>query len=163
MSVGPVVVGLGLALLARSTSDGTYVTGVLPAVVIFGLGLATTVAPLTMTALDAVPGEHAGLASAVNNDVARLGSLIAVAILPPLAGITGVTYLRASQLASGFRTAVLIAASWCVLGGLLAAIGIRNPASLPAPSLAEYVECHYCALEATPEASSQRRGIVDGR
>src|SRR5262249_37756442 len=78
MSAGPVVVGAGLALfsLAGRVSDN-YLIGVLPGAVVFGLGLAITVAPLTATALSAAPAEHAGMASAVNNDVARAGGLIA--------------------------------------------------------------------------------------
>ena len=82
-------------------------TGVLPAVLVFGLGLAITVAPLTATALSAAPIEHAGLASAVNNDVARIGGLIAVAVLPALSGISGSAYLHPDQLAAGFRTAAV--------------------------------------------------------
>jgi EmrB/QacA subfamily drug resistance transporter len=149
MSVGPVVVGAGLALLARTATDGNYATGVLPAMVVFGLGLSITVAPLTATALNSVPVDHAGLASAVNNDVARTGGLIAVAILPALAGISGDAYLHPSQLSSGFKTAMFIAASWCVVGGLLAAAGIRNPRRAPAPT-PEPAECLHCALDATP-------------
>lgn len=98
MSIGPVVVGAGLALLVRTTSDSSYVFTVGPAVLVFGLGLAVTVAPLTITALGAVSDAHAGIASAVNNDVARVGSLIAVAVLPPLVGITGASYLHPSAL-----------------------------------------------------------------
>jgi MFS family permease len=160
MSVGPVVVGVGVALLGRTATDSSYVTGVLPAVVVFGIGLAITVAPLTITALSSVPGEHAGLASAVNNDVARLGGLIAVAILPALAGITGDSYLHPAALANGFQTAARIAAAWCVLGGVIAAIGIRNPPRAPLAardaSVAE-VECHHCALDATPAALTLSR------
>ena len=117
MGVGPVVIGCGLALLSRVGTDSSYLTGVLPAVVVFGLGLAATVAPLTATALSAAPIEHAGLASAVNNDVARIGGLIAVAVLPALSGISGSAYLHPAQLADGFRTATMIAAVWCVAGG----------------------------------------------
>ena len=86
MSVGPVLVGVGLALFTRITASGDYVTEVLPAVLVFGFGLAVTVAPLTSTVLDAVPAEHAGIASAVNNDVARAAALIAVALLPAAGG-----------------------------------------------------------------------------
>jgi hypothetical protein len=75
---------------------------VLPAVLVFGLGLAITVAPLTATAMSSAPADHAGIASAVNNDVARFGAL-----LPALAGITGSAYLHPDALAAGFRTAVL--------------------------------------------------------
>jgi MFS family permease len=157
MGVGPVVVGAGLAPLVRTTTDSSYLSGVLPAVLVFGAGLAITVAPLTATALGAVPDEHSGLASAVNNDVARIGSLFAVAVLPALAGISGTSYLHPAELSAGFRDAVLIAAVLCVAGGVLAAVGIRNPprASTPdghTPGPAEQVECYHCALDAAPIA-----------
>jgi MFS family permease len=157
MSAGPLVIGAGLALLARSTTDSSYVSGVLPAMVVFGLGLATTVAPLTSTALSAVADEHAGVASAVNNDVARVGGLMAVAVLPALAGISGSSYLRPAELAGGFRSAALIAASWCVIGGVVSAIGIRNPPQRtegptegPSTVEAPMEACLHCALDATP-------------
>jgi MFS family permease len=146
MSVGPIIVGLGLLLLERVASDGNYVTGVLPAVVVFGLGLAATVAPLTATALGALPDEHAGIASAVNNDVARVGSLLAVAVLPALSGISGNAYLNPSELSSGFKTASLISGVLCMAGGLFAWIGIRNPATRGAQG----AECHHCALDGAP-------------
>ena len=154
MSAGPVVIGCGLALLSRVSTDSSYVTGVLPAVVVFGLGLAATVAPLTATALSAVPTGHAGLASAVNNDVARIGGLIAVAVLPALSGISGSAYLHPSQLADGFRTATIIAAIWCVAGGVLAAVGIRNPvAAVDTGQTDEPAERDYlhCALDGPPQ------------
>jgi len=160
MSVGPVVVGVGLALLTRTTTDPSYGSGVLPAVLVFGLGLAITVAPLTSTALGALPDEHAGLASAVNNDVARIGSLIAVAVLPALAGMSGMSYLHPAELSSGFHTAILIAASLCAVGGIAAAAGIRNPTRAPAPAFAagemgapRRAECLHCALDAAPLAT----------
>jgi MFS family permease len=157
MSVGPVVVGAGLALLGRTVTDASYVTGVLPAVVVFGLGLAITVAPLTATALGAVADEHAGLASAVNNCVARTGGLIAVAVLPTLAGISGSSYLHPAEFAQGFRTAVLIAGATCAAGGLLAYVGIRNPPRRATPTAppgaVEQVECLHCALDAAPLAT----------
>ena len=76
------MVGAGLALLSRATGTGSYLTDVLPAVIVFGLGLACTVAPLTSTVLAAAPAENTGVASAINNDVARTASLVAVALLP---------------------------------------------------------------------------------
>ena len=159
MSVGPIVVGAGLALLERASTDRFYPTGVLPAILVFALGLAITVAPLTATAMGALEADHAGLASAVNNDVARLGSLLAVAALPALSGITGNSYLHPGQLASGFRTAVYISGAACAFGGVLSAIGIRNPSRPPAPApaptdeAAEAPSPHlFCALDATPLA-----------
>ena len=132
MSVGPLVVGAGLALLARAADHGSYWTQVFPAVLLFGLGLAVTVAPLTSTAMGAAPAEHSGIASAVNNTVARAASLLAVAVLPLAAGLTGVAGLAPSELAHGFRTAMYIAGATCVAGGILAVLTIRNPARLPA-------------------------------
>ena len=151
MTVGPVVVGGGLALLSRAPNSGSYVTEVLPAVLVLAAGLAITVAPLTSTALNSVSEHRAGLASAVNNDVARLGGLIAVAVLPALGGITGLSYLHPQALAHGFRQAVLIAGSWCVAGGVLAGMGIRNPPRSEGRPAAERAEqLTHCALEATP-------------
>ena len=94
MTVGPLVVGAGLALLTRATNPGSYWTQVFPAVLLFALGLAITVAPLTATAMGAAPPEHSGVASAVNNVVARAASLLAVAVLPLLAGLTGAAALQ---------------------------------------------------------------------
>jgi EmrB/QacA subfamily drug resistance transporter len=151
MGVGPVVVGVGLALLSRAPNSASYITGVLPAVLVIAAGLAVTVAPLTSTALNSVSETHAGLASAVNNDVARLGSLIAVAVLPALGGITGLSYLHPQALAHGFQRAVLIAGSWCVVGGIVAAIGIRNPPHAEGRTTTERTDrLTHCALEATP-------------
>ena len=148
MSLGPLLVGAGLAMLARTSGDSSYLSGVLPAVVVFGLGLATTVAPLTATAMGALPSEHAGLASAINNDVSRLGGLVAVAILPPLAGIVGRSYLHPGAMGNGFRTAVFICAGWCGAGALVAAFGLRNPGRTADSGQ----ECSHCALDAAPLA-----------
>jgi EmrB/QacA subfamily drug resistance transporter len=126
MSVGPVVAGAGLVLLIRLTTDHRYITGVLPGVLVLGLGLVITVAPLTSTAMSSAPGEHAGLASAVNNDVARAAGLFAVAVLPVVTGLTGDAYLHPAVLAHGFRESVLIAGVLCLLGGIGAAVTIRN-------------------------------------
>jgi EmrB/QacA subfamily drug resistance transporter len=133
MTVGPLLIAVGMALFARLQGTGDYVTQVLPAAVVFGLGAAVNVAPLTATALSSAPAEHSGIASAVNNDVARTGSLIAVAVLPLAAGLTGDVYLHPAKLVHGFHVAVLIAAAGCVVGGLLAAVAIRNPPRVPAP------------------------------
>jgi EmrB/QacA subfamily drug resistance transporter len=153
MAVGPVVVGAGLALLIRSTDSHSYLAGVLPAVLVFALGLAITVAPLTTTALGAAPVQHAGIASAVNNYVARVGSLLAVAVLPALAGISGRSYAHPGALSAEFRRAMLMTASLCVLGGVVAAIGIRNPGALVAQRTDSPLHQHaHCALDAPPLA-----------
>jgi EmrB/QacA subfamily drug resistance transporter len=148
LTVGPVLVGAGLALMSQIDIGGTYFSEVFTAVVVLGLGLAVTVAPLTSAVLAAAPPQHAGVASAVNNDVARTASLVAVAVLPALAGLTGDSYLHPAVFSSGFHTAVLIAAAACVLGGVLGALTVRNPARVKAePAPARSPEWH-CGLDA---------------
>jgi len=158
MSVGPVVVGAGLAMLTLATHGSSYVVYVLPAVLVFGLGLAITVAPLTATAMNSAPAEHSGIASAVNNDVARIGGLLAVAVLPALAGITGAAYLHPDALAAGFRTAVLISAGLCAAGGVLAAFTITNPPRAQRRAVPPAAECLHCGLEAPPLTTTAGAG-----
>jgi len=126
MSVGPLVAAVGLAWMGLIGAQSSYLGAVLPPVIVFGLGLALTVAPLTATALAAAPSRQAGVASAINNDVARTGSLLAVAILPPLAGITAASGELAAALSKGFPWAMVAAAATCAAGGVLAALAIRN-------------------------------------
>jgi EmrB/QacA subfamily drug resistance transporter len=159
MTAGPLVIAAGLVLFTRLHGSGNYLTQVLPAVLVFGFGLAINVAPLTATALAAAPAEHAGIASAVNNDVARAASLIAVAVLPGVAGITGDVYLHPAALTRGFHNAVLIAAAVAAAGGLLAALTIRNPARTAEAAAAAQPEAElnypHCALDAPPLRGSR--------
>jgi predicted MFS family arabinose efflux permease len=148
MSVGPLVIAASLLLFARLGGSGDYVTAVLPAAVVFGFGVAIMVAPLTATALAAAPADHAGVASAVNNDVARAAGLIAVAVLPALAGITGDSYLHPAALAHGFKMAAIMAAAFCAAGGVLAALTIRNPTRAARADVTP--QDFNCCLEATP-------------
>ena len=145
LTVGPLVTGLGLALFHRISPGGSYLTEILPAAVVFALGVACTVAPLTTAAMTAVPAEHAGVASAVNNDVGRVANLVAVAVLPPVVGIVGSAYLDPHRFSAGFGTAAFIAAGLCAAAGLLAA-ATMGTAGAP---LASAVPMH-CALEAPP-------------
>jgi EmrB/QacA subfamily drug resistance transporter len=133
MSAGPLVIAASFLLLAGVGGHAGYVTELLPGVLVFGLGLAIIVAPLTSVALSSVPGGHAGIASAVNNDVARTAALIAVAVLPAAAGLTGSAYLHPAAFDEGYQRAMLIAAAVCASGGVLAALTIRND-PVPAPS-----------------------------
>jgi len=81
MTAGPIVGGVGLLLTLRVGSDANYLTEVLPAVLVFGLGLAATVAPLTATVLDSVEERRVGIASGINNGVSRVAGLLAIAVL----------------------------------------------------------------------------------
>jgi EmrB/QacA subfamily drug resistance transporter len=84
MTVGPLVAGAGLLLLVRAGRDAPYMSIVLPAAFVFGLGLSITVAPLTATVLAGVDDEHAGIASGVNNAIARVAGLLAIAVVGAL-------------------------------------------------------------------------------
>jgi EmrB/QacA subfamily drug resistance transporter len=126
MTFGPIVAGVGLAMLVRVGAGSDYLTSVLPAVLVFGVGLSATVAPLTATVLAAAPEHQVGVASAVNNDVARTAGLLAVAVFPALAGISQASYADPVLLSTGFHHAVLIAAGMCLAGGLLSAVTIRR-------------------------------------
>jgi EmrB/QacA subfamily drug resistance transporter len=119
MTVGPIVAGLGLAMLSGIGASASYLTAVLPGMLVFSLGLSATVAPLTATVLAAAPPNQVGVGSAVNNDVARTAGLLAVAVLPALAGITQQAYADPALFSAGFHRAILIAAGCCALGGVL--------------------------------------------
>ncbi len=153
MTVGPFVAAVGLALLVRVGPAGGYWLTILPAVVVFGLGLSITVAPLTATVLAAAGPEHAGIASAINNDVARAAGLIAVATLPLVAGITGRAALDPHILSAGFRMAMWIAAALVAAGGLLSFLTIRDISAAADESArsAPDRESHLsCPLDAPP-------------
>ena len=152
LSVGPLVLALGLVVLATVDAGDAYLTGVLPGVVVVGLGLAFTVAPLTTTALGAVDDHHAGIASGVNTTVARASQLATVAAVPVLAGITGDTYLDPAAFSDGYRTGMLIGAGLVAVGGLLGLALVRNPTDEEAAERADRhlapVDRFRCGVEA---------------
>lgn len=135
MSVGPLLCAVGVLLTLRLSGSSSYWTDVLPAVCLFGLGLATFVAPLTSKALSSAPDRNAGVASGVNNAVARSGTLLAVAVVPVLTGLTGNAYRDATSLDNPFRTSLAVIAFLLVVGAALAAAGLpsRHPHELRAP------------------------------
>lgn len=120
MGLGPLVMAVGILLLLRIGPDADYLRDVLPGVLVFGLGLTAMVAPLTAAALAAAPDEHAGLASGINNAVARTGGLIGVAAIPSLTGLTGQVVEDPSGFDSGFRVAMVACAVVVSAAGLLA-------------------------------------------
>ncbi|OZM71037.1 MFS transporter [Amycolatopsis antarctica] len=155
LTVGPLLLAAGVLLLTRVTPGASYLGAVLPAVVVFGLGLAAVVAPVTATVLAAAPDSHAGAASGVNNAVARSGGLLAIALLPAVAGLTGAAYADPAALTDGWRRALWVCAGLAVVGGTLGA-ATRNrvlaaeddfggPSEAPRPG-----ECLHCDVEGTP-------------
>ena len=123
--IGPILLAVGLLMMRRIVPGGGYLDTVLPAVAVFGLGLSVVVAPITATALAAVPDGHVGVASGVNNAIARTGSLLAVAVLPVVAGLSGTEYADPVALTDGWRVALLVAAGVTALAAVLA-VGIDN-------------------------------------
>jgi predicted MFS family arabinose efflux permease len=164
MTFGPLVVAVALLLMARIEPGTSYVTTVLPAAVVFGLGLSLTVAPLTATVLAAADVRHSGVASGVNNAVARAAQLLAVAVLPAAAGITGDDYRDPAAFADGFRTAAFITATLSVLGGLTSWLAISDDV-LATPEEEEAVAAgrigtaghFHCGADAPPLRRHHRR------
>lgn len=135
MAVGPVICAAGVLLTLRNGPGADYWTDVLPALTVFGVGLATFVAPLTSTALSSASPGHAGVASGVNNAVARSGSLLAVAVLPVLVGLTGTAYEDPMRFLVAYRRSVWVEAAFFFAGAAVAAWG------LPAHQIVLTVRC----------------------
>ncbi len=131
LTVGPLVMAAGTLLLLDVGPDVSYWTDVLPGMTLFGLGLALLVAPLTATVLAAASDEHAGIASGVNNAVARAGSLLAVAALPLVVGLGGEEYDDPVAFDAAYRSAIEICAVLLVCGGALSWLTIRRTRSVP--------------------------------
>ena len=152
LTIGPLVMAGGLLLLLRVDAQASYLGAVLPALVVFGLGLSATVAPLTAPVMAAVDERHTGLASGVNNAVSRAGGLLAVAGLPAVAGLTGQAYTDPELFTEGFRTAMVVSAALVAAGGLLALLLVsdRLRGEGPASPAAQTRRGYHCAVDGTP-------------
>ncbi len=126
LTVGPALIAIGMLLLADVDAGDAYASGVLPAVVVFGLGLSASVAPVTSTALGCVPDDRSGAASGVNNAVARTGQLLAVAAVPPIVGLTGDALSDGELLGERFGAAMTVGAALVGLGAITAAVLLRS-------------------------------------
>lgn len=126
LTIGPLVVACGMVMMTRIGPDASFLTDVMPAVTVFGFGLAGVVAPVTSTALGSVPDERAGAASGTNNAVARTGGLLAVAAVPGLVGLTGNALSDPVLLDPGFSRAMLVSAGLVAAGGVLALVLLRS-------------------------------------
>lgn len=157
MTIGPVVVAAGLALLTRIDVGAHYLTDVLPGVVVFGAGLCLTVAPLTTTALGAVDERHAGIASGVSNAVARTGQLVAVSAVPVLAGFAPDATIDANTLVDGLHRVVWIAAAVTATAGALSWLGLAGTAvDGPSGGRPDSVEPPYhCAAGGPPAPADE--------
>jgi EmrB/QacA subfamily drug resistance transporter len=157
MTAGPIVGGIGLILLLRVGAGADYPTEVLPAILVFGLGLSATVAPLTATVLDSVEERHVGIASGVNNGIARVAGLLAIAVLgavisakfgASVGGDAGSNPLTAGEPAAStaaFHLGIAIAGLLMIAGGIVSGLWIENPErrsqAVPAGGAAAAGEC----------------------
>jgi MFS family permease len=154
LTVGLTGLAIGMTLMMRIGPHASYVTDVLPAVVIFGLGLVLTVAPLTATVLASADVRHAGVASGVNNAVARAAGLVAVAALPAAVGLTAASYHEPLRFNHGFDLATGICAVILVIAAALAATLVDNnvlrPAGRPLPEPEARTSCAIAAPTLQP-------------
>ncbi len=129
MSIGPLIAGAGFLSMIRVSEHVQYWSQLFPGITLFGLGLAVTVAPLTSAVLGSIEARHAGIGSAINNAIARIAGLIAIAavgvVIGPKLGIVG------------FHRGVVMMAGLLGLGAIISAMGIRN--SLQKPSAKDIV------------------------
>jgi predicted MFS family arabinose efflux permease len=141
MGLGPIVAGLGIVWVSRLGASVDYVRDVLPGVLVFGVGLSATVAPLTNTVLGAVPQHNAGVASGINNQIARVASLIAIAAVGAIVAATFESSLGrpdVEPLSGGprdvveasvdaFQAGMGVSGAFVILGGVISLLGIVNP------------------------------------
>ena len=130
MTIGPIVIGIGNYMMGGIRPGDHYLSGVFPSQVVFGLGLSLMVAPLTAAMLAAVEKRHMGVGSAINNAVARVGGLLAIALLPALVG----AHAGEAPTNNQYGHALLIAAAWALAGGVIAFATIRRAAPEPTES-----------------------------
>jgi predicted MFS family arabinose efflux permease len=128
LTLGPLLIAAAMLLMLRIEPGAGYLRAVLPPLVVFGAGLVFVVAPVTATVLAAVDDRQTGVASGVNNAVARTASLVAVAALPLVAGLTGEAYLQPDALTEAFHRAMVVSAAVAAAGGMLAWCTIRDEA-----------------------------------
>ena len=126
LSAGPVLCGIGVLALRRVDEDTRYLTGVLPGMLVFAAGLVLLVAPLTSSVLAAAPDRFAGIASGINNAVARTGSLLSVSALPAAVGIDGEAYRQPVVFGAGYAQALLVCAVLLFAGGAVGLVGLRS-------------------------------------
>ena len=127
MTFGPIVCAVGVLTLSE-VGPGTEWALVLLGMTIFALGLAALVSPLTAAVLAAAPDRLAGSASGINNALARTGTLLAVAAIPPLVGLTGDDYTDPTVMTAGYRMAAFVIAGLLVGGGLVSWVGLGRAA-----------------------------------
>jgi EmrB/QacA subfamily drug resistance transporter len=155
LTVGPLVIAVALLLMTRLEPGDSYLSDVLLPVIVFGGGLTLVVAPVTATVLSAADARHSGIASGINNAVSRVASLLAVAVLPLVGGITGDLFYSPSAMTHGFHVAMAACAGLAVVGGILAWLTISDDVLQTEPEPAgdtpvQIASDYSCSVSGTP-------------
>ena len=155
LTLGPLLVAAGMLMMRGIDPGDSYVASVLPAILVYGLGLSLVVAPITATVLAAADERHAGVASGVNNAVARTAGLAAVAGLPVIVGLSGADYESPAAITDGFHAAMLVCGILCLAGSAIAWLTISNDVLKTAPEPEGDTPAHAatdysCAVAGTP-------------
>jgi EmrB/QacA subfamily drug resistance transporter len=129
MGTGPLIAAAGILLFLRTGMHASYLTDLLPALLVFSLGLSMTVAPLTATVLADADETDAGIASAINNAVARVAGLVGVSVIGVVVAskLTSNTFSANARSVDAFHEAVIICAALVAAGGFAGMLGILNP------------------------------------
>ncbi len=161
MTVGAALCAVGTLLMTRVGAHASYLADVVPAVCVFGLGLSLVVAPLTATVLASADVRHAGVASGVNNTVARAAGLLAVAGLPLVVGLTGADYRRPAVFSSAFMTAMIICSALLAVAAVASAVLIDNDVLRPVSPLEPVPkpECRVCCPVGAPPLETGARPV----
>jgi EmrB/QacA subfamily drug resistance transporter len=159
MTVGGALTAVGALLLARIPAQPTYVIDIFPALVVFALGLVMIAVPVTVTVLASTDTERAGIASGVNNAVARAAGALAVASFPLIVGLSGDGYADPAKLEPAFHKAMMLAAVLFAATGVIAWFGIRDSATRSTPEHEhEQPQCTTCLPIGSPALEPDRRG-----
>ncbi|GAA4909908.1 EmrB/QacA subfamily drug resistance transporter [Stackebrandtia albiflava] len=155
LTVGPLLAGVGVFMLIGVGADAPYWTAVLPGVLVMSVGMTVTVAPLTAGVLAATDVAHAGVASGINNAIARAAGLLAVAALPLAAGLNGEAYRDPFAFALGYQIAIALCAVLFVVGALIGVVFVRDPKW--AAHRAARTQCPYNAPQLDPGVAGAER------
>jgi MFS family permease len=140
VTAGALICSAGDLLALRVSAFTGYWTTIIPLECVFGLGIATMVAPLMSAALSSAPADHAGVASAVTNTIGRAAAVLWIAALPPIAGLSGASYASAATLRGGYQDICLMCAASLAIGATVAALALGHHRCQPP---AEIVPHHF--------------------